>query len=240
MPDETRLAGTTLSPAAEADLGVIAENNQPRETGARAGETATQTLAWKQPARAPEAAPRAARRLGEQRSLFGEILDWMLAPLLLLWPLSMTITYVVAQNIANAPFDRNLEQSVDVLASHLRVERGEIRLQLPLPARDLLRAEPPESVLFRIVDTGGRLVAGDADFASNAGIANAANRNLATASANWVMEREALVAIPPKAPDQVSSSLSQGDIRQLFIMIFLVLPAAAIAMGVAIWMRRRA
>src|SRR5258706_960854 len=166
MPDETRLAGTTLSPAAEADLGVIAENNQPRETGARAGETATETLAWKQPARAPEAAPRAARRLGEQRSLFGEILDWMLAPLLLLWPLSMTITYVVAQNIANAPFDRNLEQSVDVLASHLRVERGEIRLQLPLPARDLLRAEPPESVLFRIVDTGGRLVAGDADLPS--------------------------------------------------------------------------
>ncbi len=28
----------------------------------------------------------------EQRSLFGEILDWMLAPLLLLWPMSLGLT----------------------------------------------------------------------------------------------------------------------------------------------------
>ena len=36
----------------------------------------------------------------EQRSLFGEILDWMLAPLLLLWPMSLGLTGVVAQEIA--------------------------------------------------------------------------------------------------------------------------------------------
>ena len=29
----------------------------------------------------------------EQRSLFGEILDWMLTPLLLLWPLSLAVSY---------------------------------------------------------------------------------------------------------------------------------------------------
>ncbi len=28
----------------------------------------------------------------ERRSLFGEILDWMLAPLLLLWPMSVVLT----------------------------------------------------------------------------------------------------------------------------------------------------
>ncbi len=43
------------------------------------------------------------------RSLFGEILDWMLAPLLLLWPMSIAVTYLVARSIANAPFDRALE-----------------------------------------------------------------------------------------------------------------------------------
>ena len=36
----------------------------------------------------------------EQRSLFGEILDWMLTPLLLLWPVSLALTWLVAQNIA--------------------------------------------------------------------------------------------------------------------------------------------
>jgi hypothetical protein len=44
----------------------------------------------------------------EQRSLFGEILDWMLAPLLLLWPMSVALTWLVAQSIANRPFDREL------------------------------------------------------------------------------------------------------------------------------------
>ena len=28
----------------------------------------------------------------ERRSLFGEILDWMLTPLLLLWPISLALT----------------------------------------------------------------------------------------------------------------------------------------------------
>ena len=44
----------------------------------------------------------------EQFSLFGEILDWMLAPLLLLWPMSVALTWLVAQSIANRPYDREL------------------------------------------------------------------------------------------------------------------------------------
>ena len=52
----------------------------------------------------------------EQRSLFGEILDWMLAPLLLLWPMSVLLTWLVAQNIANRPFDRQLDETARALA----------------------------------------------------------------------------------------------------------------------------
>ena len=44
----------------------------------------------------------------EPRSLFGDILDWMLVPLLLLWPLSVVAIWLVAQGIANRPFDREL------------------------------------------------------------------------------------------------------------------------------------
>ena len=52
----------------------------------------------------------------EQRSLFGEILDWMLTPLLLLWPVSLALTWLVAQSIAGKPFDRALEYNVQALA----------------------------------------------------------------------------------------------------------------------------
>jgi two-component system sensor histidine kinase TctE len=100
----------------------------------------------------------------EQRSLFGEILDWMLAPLLLLWPMSVTITYLVAQNIADAPYDRQLADRVELLADYVKEFRGEARLQLPLPARELIRANSPDSadsVYLMVLGLRGEFVAGD-------------------------------------------------------------------------------
>ena len=60
-----------------------------------------------------------------QRSLFGEILDWMLTPLLLLVPVSIGVTWLVAQGIANAPFDRALEYNVQTLARLVTVQHGQ-------------------------------------------------------------------------------------------------------------------
>ncbi len=83
------------------------------------------------------------------------------------------------------------------------------------------------------------VVFGDSDLASNAGIANAANRLLVTSAANWALEREALVAIPPKNADQVAVTLSRRDVGLIAFFVLLLLPAAAVAMGLAIWLRRR-
>ncbi len=83
------------------------------------------------------------------------------------------------------------------------------------------------------------VVFGDADWASNAGIANAANRLLLSSAANWALERESLVAIPPKGADVVAVTLTRRDIGQVAFVVMLLLPVAAIAMGVAIWARRR-
>jgi len=57
----------------------------------------------------------------EQRSLFGEILDWMLTPLLLLWPVSLALTWLVAQGLANKPFDRALIYNAQALAVYYQV-----------------------------------------------------------------------------------------------------------------------
>ena len=96
-----------------------------------------------------------------QHSLFGEILDWMLAPLLLLWPMSIAITYLVAKSIANQPFDHALEDRVTVLAQQVREENGIITTRLPGSARDILRADDIDSVYFQVVDAAGRHVDGD-------------------------------------------------------------------------------
>ena len=68
------------------------------------------------------------RRPDEQRSLFGEILDWMLAPLLVLWPMSVTLTFVVAQQIANPPYDRKLAETASLLADHVEISDGRVQL----------------------------------------------------------------------------------------------------------------
>ncbi|EYS97498.1 histidine kinase [Cupriavidus sp. SK-4] len=97
------------------------------------------------------------------RSLFGEILDWMLAPLLLLWPMSIAVTYLVAKSIANGPFDRALEASAIVLSQQVREVNGRITLQLPLSAREILRADETDNIYYQVVGKRGEYIAGDHD-----------------------------------------------------------------------------
>lgn len=98
-----------------------------------------------------------------QRSLFGEILDWMLMPLLLLWPVSIGVTYLVAISIANEPFDRALEDRVTVLAQQVKEVNGELSAHLPFSARDILRADDVDNVYFQISGPEHELIAGDSD-----------------------------------------------------------------------------
>lgn len=96
-----------------------------------------------------------------QRSLFGEILDWMLVPLLLLWPMSIAITYLVAKSIANQPFDRALDDSVTVLSQQVSQANGKIVTRLSGAARDFLRADDIDNVYFLITGPKGEYVDGD-------------------------------------------------------------------------------
>ncbi|MFX1761151.1 sensor histidine kinase N-terminal domain-containing protein [Paraburkholderia sp. A1RI-2L] len=106
----------------------------------------------------PDEAEAAAAR---PRSLFGEILDWMLAPLLLLWPMSIAVTYLVAKSIANGPFDRALETDAYVLARQIHPVNGVVELSLPASTRDFLRADNVDSVFYQVLGRRGELVGGD-------------------------------------------------------------------------------
>jgi len=98
-----------------------------------------------------------------RHSLFGEILDWMLAPLLLLWPMSIAITYLVAKSIANQPFDDALEDRVTVLSQQIRSVAGKTSGQLHPSGRDILRADDVDSVYYLLAAPDGELLDGDRD-----------------------------------------------------------------------------
>jgi two-component system sensor histidine kinase TctE len=100
----------------------------------------------------------------EQHSLFGEILDWMLTPLLLLWPVSLALTWLVAQNIAGRPFDRGLEYNVQALAQLVKSDQTRMYFNLPLPAREILRADEADLIYYQVLGTRGEFVSGERDF----------------------------------------------------------------------------
>ena len=104
----------------------------------------------------------------EQRSLFGEILDWMLAPLLLLWPISVALTWLVAQGIANRPYDRELGELARTVAQRVSVESSEfvapqVKVRIPEAAAQILRSDDADQVFFQVLGLRGEFLAGDRD-----------------------------------------------------------------------------
>ena len=105
-------------------------------------------------------------RTREQHSLFGEILDWLLAPLLLLWPLSIATIWLVAQGIANGPFDRELGEKARVLSKQVAVvvtPQGPpvARFTLPPSASELLRTDEADDIYYQVLGLRGEFLSGD-------------------------------------------------------------------------------
>ena len=85
----------------------------------------------------------------------------MLTPLLLLWPASLALTWLVAQNIADKPFDRALEYNVQALAQLVVVKNGQAHFNLPQPARELLRADDSDQIYYQVLGLRGELLSGE-------------------------------------------------------------------------------
>jgi len=118
------------------------------------------------PVRAPviparTSTPRPERAPSEQRSLFGEILDWMLAPLLLLWPLSIAFTFLIARSLADAPFDRALVDHAKVVVQQVRVVEGRPVVPWASKLRELLPPGEEESLIFQVAAADGELLSGE-------------------------------------------------------------------------------
>jgi two-component system sensor histidine kinase TctE len=96
-----------------------------------------------------------------QRSLFGEILDWMLAPLLFVWPISIAVTHYFANSVASFPYDQALREHVTAISRQVKFVEGRPQITLSGSARALLRSDEIDSVYFHVLGSGGRLLAGD-------------------------------------------------------------------------------
>ncbi len=97
----------------------------------------------------------------QRRSLFGEILDWMLAPLLILWPMSIGVTYLVAKSIANDPFDHILDDKITALAQEVAVQSSKPGFKFPDQALEILKADGTDQLRIQVVGKEGQFLLGD-------------------------------------------------------------------------------
>lgn len=111
-----------------------------------------------------------ARPREEQRSLFGEILDWMFAPMVLLWPLSVLLILPLARTLADAPFDRALYERTEGIVRQVQQMAPKGTLIPPRStAPQLLPGMVPgtdEDLVLQVIAPSGQLLAGVADFPS--------------------------------------------------------------------------
>ncbi len=104
-----------------------------------------------------------ARQPYQRRSLYAEVLDFVFAPLAILWPLSVAGSFLVARSLADAPFDRALAERLDTLSQNVLMLRKtdaamtQLQTDALFPVRD--RHPPP----FQVRDDSGRLLAGSSD-----------------------------------------------------------------------------
>ena len=122
------------------------------------------------PAPAPElrglrALPRSLRDWSSdgrgQPSLFGEILDWMLAPLLVVWPVSVAVIWALAYSIASGPYDRALQTNVMALANQIGFANGRVSVNLPTAASAILRYDETDEIFFQVRGPRNEVLAGD-------------------------------------------------------------------------------
>lgn len=89
---------------------------------------------------------------------------------------------------------------------------------------------------------GGRvIVLGDSDFLQGPLLEAPELQNLQFTSGmlGWLAERPALIEIPPKKIKSGNIVFSQEDLWALLFRVVVLLPAAALTLGVAVWLNRR-
>ena len=83
------------------------------------------------------------------------------------------------------------------------------------------------------------VIIGDGDFLSNTYLANSGNNELGTRIINWLSSDDEFIAIPPKISNDTQLNISSTVLGIIGIGFLFILPAALIAIGIAIGLRRK-
>ena len=88
------------------------------------------------------------------------------------------------------------------------------------------------------IDSSRLIVVGNASFLSNKSL-TVADLDFFINSLNWLLNREEYIGIAPKTVRNFAINLTDTQMRSIFMMVILGIPATAGAIGVLVWLKRR-
>ena len=110
-------------------------------------------------------------------------------------------------------------------------------------------ATAPKRAYSLAVAAEGRLVAGappyrmvvvgDADFASNSFFPYLANADIVLAGVSWLLREERLPTLKPPVEVLPLVTLTNAEVRWIFILTVILLPGAVACAGLGVWLWRR-
>lgn len=92
------------------------------------------------------------------------LLKWLIAPLLAINLIGAGLTYWLAWMPAQIAFDQSLADAAWALIPRLREVQGEISIDLPQQAEQVLRVDHFDAIYFIVRKANGQIIAGDQDF----------------------------------------------------------------------------
>src|SRR5574344_988067 len=153
----------------------------------------------------------------------------MLTPLLLLWPVSLALTWLVAQGLANKPFHRALEYNAQALAQLVSVQRGRVQFNLPQPASEILRADESDTVYYQVRGPGGRLLSGERDLP-----APPEDDRPQTSGVRLPLPGEPVALVQVAETREKRSVLATEIIKGVMLPQFVILPLAVLLVWLAL------
>ena len=97
-------------------------------------------------------------------SLRGQLLFWLLLPLLLLVAVSAIAAYRSAVAAANLAYDRSLLASARAIADRISLADGRVTVEVPFAALDIFEADTPGRIYYKVSGLHGEFVSGYEDF----------------------------------------------------------------------------
>ncbi|MDD8026906.1 MAG: GldG family protein [Acidobacteriota bacterium] len=117
---------------------------------------------------------------------------------------------------------------------------GKVDKRGPLPLAGLAVLKAAMDAAGKAGPEGRLVVFGDSDFAGNRLFDAYGNGNLFLNAANWLTEEADLISIRPKTQNPRTIQLTPGQGRTIFWFSVVLLPLLVLAVGLGIWLRRRA